>query len=195
MGDGITSHGQLYVCPSALTSSRFSCTVPHWCFFSALSTTYTTASDIKSAYTIYILSIALLQSLTVVLGTPCVIRVGFCICRHVVVYTESSRKVANTIIECATENRRERPNHLSVQALYIVQSDPDLPGCAGERILPGKSGCPAIKMLFLKESGKSKVCSQYTDLPKVNLFVLMALHIRNRPNQEILVPDWLITNG
>eukprot|EP00116_Pleurobrachia_bachei_P006621 sb/3466883/ len=25
---------------------------------------------------------------------------------------------------------------------FLLQSDPDLPGCSGERVLPGKSGCP-----------------------------------------------------
>ena len=27
----------------------------------------------------------------------------------------------------------------------LVQSDPDLPGCSGERVLPGKSGCPVYR--------------------------------------------------
>ena len=27
----------------------------------------------------------------------------------------------------------------------LVQSDPDLPGSLGERVLPGKSGCPVYR--------------------------------------------------
>ena len=29
--------------------------------------------------------------------------------------------------------------------MLLVQSDPDLPGCSGERVLPDKSGCPVYR--------------------------------------------------
>eukprot|EP00116_Pleurobrachia_bachei_P015485 sb/3475747/ len=36
-------------------------------------------------------------------------------------------------------------NFVKVEIMNILQSDPDLPGCSGERILPGKSGYPVYR--------------------------------------------------
>ena len=33
----------------------------------------------------------------------------------------------------------------TVATLFEIQSDPDLPGSSGERVLPGKSGCPVYR--------------------------------------------------
>eukprot|EP00116_Pleurobrachia_bachei_P016140 sb/3476402/ len=42
--------------------------------------------------------------------------------------------------------RKVRFKRLDLRFLEIgVQSDPDLPGCSGERVLPGKSGYPVYR--------------------------------------------------
>eukprot|EP00116_Pleurobrachia_bachei_P014834 sb/3475096/ len=58
---------------------------------------------------------------------------------------------SDTFVSCASQLKKCQ------EFLYIitnVQSDPDLPGCSGERALPGKSGCPFI-LPVNRGSGKS----------------------------------------
>ena len=49
-----------------------------------------------------------------------------------------------SIVELATCNGQAR--FLILDGL--IQSDPDLPGCSGERVLPGKTGSNTVNFLY-----------------------------------------------
>ena len=48
-----------------------------------------------------------------------------------------------TIHHC--NNKEGETKDRVVYRVFVVQSDPDLPGCSGKRVLPGKSGFPVFR--------------------------------------------------